>query len=126
MTDLLKLAYTIDYTQTRRRKKYVTHERKIKVISGEIIPGKKVYTEDYNENGDSIIAIKTVEYHTPFMIRSADETKDTYRVNTELLESKGIYSYQAVVEIIDVINYYSKDGKEIVDRAINSELVMGW
>ncbi len=125
MSNLLKLAYSIKYTQTRKRQKYSTHERQIKVISGELIPGKKVYTEDYTEDGSTLLSIKTSEYHTPFVIRTADEVEDTYRVNQKVLQNAGVNGYQTVIEIIDVINYFDKEG-EVVDNVINSELIIGW
>lgn len=126
MTELLKLMYTIDYTQTRRRKKYINHLRKVKVISGDAIPGKKVYTEDYTEDGSSILSIRTKEYSMPFVLRTADDSKDTYKVDSNLLEKNGVNGYKIVVEIVDIVEYFSEKSEEKIDSTFNSEIIVGW
>lgn len=122
---LVSELYNINCQVTHRKVLFLKHTRVVKVISGEAFVGNKSYIEDYTEDGKRLKSTKVDSYEEPFILRFADETKDSFRVNPDYLATFNVDSYKLVAEIVDVVTYYTQTGS-VKKEFINSDIVIGW
>ena len=116
--------YNKKITVRRAGKVHNKQTRVCKILSGEAIPGKKEFIDDYDESGKELICVRTKEFKTPMIFRYSDERVDTYRLDAMVVKNNDIRSYKIVVEIIDIIKFFDKNGEKVSEE-ICSEILIG-
>lgn len=116
--------YNKKITVRRAGKMHTLQTRVCKILSGEAVPGKKEFIDDYDITGKELLCARTKEFKIPIIFRFSDERVDKYRLDSLIIEKNDIRSYKLIVEIIDIVKFFDTNGKEVSEE-IYSEILIG-